>query len=119
MVLTDILFIFIRDMVDVKHKIIDTNIIVSFPENYMSFADFFESNKKAIYQNIIKLFDNMSNNIDSTLKITSTIGSVPWYSEFTYDKEQKYILVKTILPFFEKKEEYEICAEIMKIYNKL
>jgi len=90
-------------------------------ENYEDFNDFYQSNKETIYKNIINLFKGLKTSRKKFLKllVQSKIDGLTWGTEFIFDKSQKQILVNDILPFFEEREEYEICSEIMKVYNSI
>jgi len=90
-------------------------------ENYQDFNDFYQTNKDTIYKNIINIFKGLKTTRKKYLKLLvhSKIDGFTWGTEFVFDKTQKQILVNDILPFFEKREEYEICGEIMKIYNSI
>jgi len=90
-------------------------------ENYQDFNDFYQTNKDTIYKNIINIFKGLKTTRKKYLKLLvhSKIDGFTWGTEFVFDKTQKQILVNDILPFFEEREEYEICGEIMKIYNSI
>jgi len=90
-------------------------------EDYQDFNDFYQTNRETIYKNIINLFMGLKTSKKKYLKLVvhSKIDGETWGTEFIFDKSQIGILVNDILPFFEKREEYEVCGEIMKIYNSI
>jgi transcription elongation factor GreA-like protein len=40
-----------------------------------------------------------------------------WDSEFTFTRNDYPVLIKEVIPFYEEKENYEKCLEIMNLYN--
>lgn len=90
-------------------------------ENYKDFNDFYQTNKEEIYKNIINLFKGLTKTKKRYLKLLvhSKIEGFIWGTEFVFDKTQKQILMNDILPFFEDREEYEVCSEIVKVYNSI
>ena len=90
-------------------------------ENYKDFNDFYQSNKETIYKNIIDLFKGLTKTRKKYLKLLvhSKIEGFTWGTEFVFDKTQKDILMNDILPYFEEREEYEICTEIVKVYKSI
>lgn len=90
-------------------------------ENYQDFNDFYQKNKETIYRNIITLFKGLTKTKKKYLKLLvhSKIEGFTWGTEFVFDKSQRPILINDILPYFEDREEYEICSEIMAIYNSI
>ena len=90
-------------------------------ENYKDFNDFYQTNKDTIYKNIVALFRGLTKTKKKYLKllIHSQIDEFTWGTEFIFDKSQKDLLMNDILPYFEENEEYEVCAEIVDIYQIL
>lgn len=90
-------------------------------ENYKDFYDFYQNNKEQIYKNIINLFKGLTKTRKKYLKLLvhSKIDGFTLGTEFVFDKSQKLILMNDILPYFEEREDYEICADIVQLYNSI
>jgi hypothetical protein len=108
-----------KDILEISHQ--KPFIKLEIDENYQDFNEFYQKNKETIYRNIITLFKGLTKTKKRYLKLLvhSKIEGFTWGTEFVFDKSQKLILINDILPFFENIEEYEICAEIMSIYNSI
>ncbi len=106
-----------KDILEISHQ--KPYIKMDITENYKDFNDFYQSNKEAIYRNIVDIFKGLTKTRKKYLKllIHSQIDNDTWGTEFVFDKSQKDILMKDILPYFEEIEEYEVCTDIVKIYN--
>jgi len=89
--------------------------------NYNGFPDFYEKNKKPIYENIINLFGVLKSKEKeyATLIITTKITDIDWDTDLTFTLKQSFLLLKDILPFFEEIEEYETCDKIQSLYNEI
>jgi hypothetical protein len=108
-----------KDIIEISHQ--KPYIKMEIDENYKDFNDFYQNNKESIYKNIIDLFKGLTRTRKRYLKLLvhSKIEGFTWGTEFVFDKGQKQILMNDILPYFEEREEYEICAEIVKVYNSI
>jgi len=108
-----------KDILEISNQ--DPYIKMVIDENYKDFNDFYQNNKETIYKNIINLFKGLTKTRKRYLKLLvhSKVEGFTWGTEFVFDKSQKLILMNDILPFFEEQEEYEICGDIVKLYNSL
>lgn len=92
-----------------------------FEENYESYSDFYDDNIIKIYQGIINLFEQISNNKDETftLHIESKIDGLDWDCDFRYNIKNLPVLKRDLLPFFEKIEDYKTCIKIRSLIKEL
>jgi hypothetical protein len=42
-----------------------------------------------------------------------------WDTEFNFSRQESVVLSRDILPYFEQNEDYEVCAEILKLKKEL
>lgn len=100
---------------------VPADIQISIDKDYADFKDFYDNNKDTIYRNLVELFKRLLENgtPSQTLFISAKIQGIPWNTDFTMDKKSKQTLVENIIPYFEETEDYEFCAEILDIYNRL
>lgn len=89
--------------------------------DYEDFSDFLENNKDIIYRKTVKLYREFLNTAETELRIVvkSTLNGRSWTTDLVYSKHNTELLGNDILDFFEEKEEYEICGEIVKIMKQL
>jgi hypothetical protein len=89
--------------------------------DYIDFKTFHNNNIEKIYNEIIECFkefkDSSVENVN--LLVKAKIQNLDWDSEFKFDKLKIEILIKDILPYYEKNEFFEKCSEIKKLYNHL
>lgn len=86
-------------------------------EKYDDFIDFYSINKIKIYNFIVNIFEELrtANKDALTLHLSATISNVLWETDFTFNKEDYFIMKRDLLPYFEDNEEYETCKKIMDI----
>lgn len=108
-----------KDILEISNQ--NPYIKLEIDENYQDFNDFYQNNKETIYRHIIELFKGLTKTKKKYLKLLvhSKIEGFTWGTEFVFDKSRKQILMNDILPFFEEREEYEICSEIVTLYKTL
>lgn len=89
--------------------------------DYNNFSDFLENNKEIIYTETVRLYREFLKTNETELKIVvkSTLNGRSWSTDLVYSKFNTELLVTDILDYFEQKEEYEVCAEIIKITKQL
>jgi hypothetical protein len=89
--------------------------------SYEDFTDFYDVNKKPIYENIIEVFKGFKNTKkrNLTLFIQAKIQGLEWDTEFKFSKNETIVLMRDVLPFFEETEDYEKCIEIKNLYELL
>lgn len=88
---------------------------------YEDFSDFYDVNKKSIYENILEVFYGFKDNKKRvlTLYIQAIIQGLEWDTEFKFNRTDTIILTRDVLPYFEGIEDYEKCSEIKKLYEVL
>ena len=92
---------------------------IKFDTVYESFPDFIISTKDPLYKEIIKAFKKLEKSESITLNVQANVDERIFNTLLEYDKLGANILIDVILPFYVECEEYEVCADIMKVYNSL
>lgn len=88
---------------------------------YQDFTDFYDENKKSIYENIIEVFKGFQNNKKRVLSlyVQAIIRGLEWDTEFKFNRTDTIVLTRDVLPFFESIEDYEKCSEIKNLFDDL
>ena len=88
---------------------------------YEDFNDFYDINKRPIYENIIEVFYGFKGNKKRVLSlyIQAIIQGLEWDTEFKFNRTDTIVLTRDVLPYFEGIEEYEKCIEIKNLYEEL
>lgn len=94
------------------------------PINYDSFNEFYGENKLKIYQELIKGYEYVSENLNETfqLKINANVENINFSTTFNISKNDDEIIERlnyVYLPYFQKIEDYETCDKIKNIYKKI
>jgi CRISPR/Cas system CSM-associated protein Csm5 (group 7 of RAMP superfamily) len=94
---------------------------LAFSKNYFDFESFMNSNRRKIFLSIIKVFTEFKYSDDTCLKmcVKAQVDFTEWSTVFCFHADEPETLVKDILPYFIALEEYEKCAEIMKLHEVL
>lgn len=89
--------------------------------DYSSFEDFYKNEKHNIYSKILDVFDEiLKENIkESKLLVVARIDGVIFDTDFKITKDNKDLLIKTVMPYFEEIEEYETCQRIKELLSCL
>jgi hypothetical protein len=89
--------------------------------SYEDFTDFYDVNKKPIYENIVEIFKGFKTTKKRilTLYIQAKIQGLEWDTEFKFNRRETVVLMRDVLPFFESIEDYEKCIEIKNLYELL
>jgi hypothetical protein len=91
--------------------------------SYEGFNEFYRKNQEIILEGIIDVFNEFKKTdkkkLTFLIKVNLSIedGETLWDSEFTFTRKDYPVLVKEVIPFYEEKENYEKCLEIMNLYN--
>lgn len=93
---------------------------IHFSDEYHSYNDFYDENKKTIYKKIVDVFEYLiDNNLEEhTIHLFAKIGSFSWSSDIIFRIKDKDILEDFILQYFEETEEYEYCQKIKELLKK-
>jgi hypothetical protein len=89
---------------------------------YGDFTDFYNVNKRPIYENIIEVFKGFTGDSKKrvlTLYLQAIIAGLEWDTEFKFNKTDTIVLSRDVIPYFEEIEEYEICDDVRKLYEEL
>ena len=92
---------------------------------YDGFNEFYRKNQEIILEGIIDVFNEFKTTdkkkLTFVIKVNLNIedGETMWDSEFTFTRKDYPVLLKEVIPFYEEKEKYEKCLEIMNLYNDL
>lgn len=94
---------------------------LKYTKKYNSFEHFYSEAKPEIYKAIVDVFDefNKTNKEYITISLSAAISTVNWDTEFTFTKDQYFVMKRDILPYFEENEDYEMCDRIMKLDKEL
>ena len=89
--------------------------------NYNEFNDFYEKNKEIIYKSIIELFSEFKKTRKRTLSlhVSARIKGLEWDTEFNFNRNESIVLKRDVIPYFEEKEDYETCGEIINLHKDL
>ena len=88
---------------------------------YNDFTDFYDENKRIIYESIFDVFKEFRNTKKKklTLFVSAKIRELEWDTEFNFHKEESVVLKRDLMPYFEEIEDYETCNEINNLYKEL
>ena len=94
-----------------------TEFTLNFREEYDDFDTFMDDTRDPIYRTILSAFKNLKKKENVVININANVSCEPVNSELKYTKDNANILVEILNPYFENLEEYELCAEVMKIHK--
>lgn len=94
---------------------------LKYPKPYDSFDEFYIENKADIYKAIIDVFDEFrtSDKKVITVSLSANITGINWDTDFSFTKDQYFVMKRDILPYFEENEDYEMCSRIIKLDKEL
>lgn len=97
------------------------DILLTIDNEYGTFEEFYTDNQYEIFKKFIDLFKMMSGSKKNifSLCISWKVKNTEINTEYQYDRTSIIMLKDVLLPYFEEIEEYEICADILKLYNTL
>lgn len=95
--------------------------VLSFKEKYLDFTVFYDLNKTRIYKSIVEIYKEFNNSKHNclSLHIEAKINGTDWDTEFKFKRDETIILMRDVMPYFEKMEDYETCGVIKKLYLSL
>lgn len=98
-----------------------TNEILTFPKKYETYFEFAEDTREDIYLSIYRLMNtlNIQNIEEVKLVISAKVEGIDWNTDFTIKKEDSILITRDLIPFFEKKEDYEMCKKLKELHNSL
>lgn len=94
---------------------------LKFNTDYESFLEFLEDTRFDIYNSVFKMFSKLfTENLEVVkMVVTAKINGKDWDTDFIYSKKQLSVIIDELLPFYEKREDYEMCQNIKKLYKDL
>jgi len=96
-----------------------SGLTIEFTEEYKDFPTFVSKTTDPIYRAIIDGFNDVRETGKMNLTVKANVDKTQFKTLFEYTKADAYILKDVINPYFEQKEDYEICEVIMQIYSEL
>ena len=89
--------------------------------NYSTYDEFYSKNKILVFKDMIDLFKELKNEGKNLaiLNLSANINGQLWKTDLKFHRNQYFVLIRDMLPYFEKLEEYEICDEIKKLHEDL
>lgn len=100
-------------------KIIVSGATIQFSEQYHDFRTFVEETTDPIYKAIVNAFNELDETGKTNLLIKANVDNTEFDTVFEYTKDDAYILKDVINPFYENREDYEMCSKIMEVYSKI
>jgi hypothetical protein len=90
-------------------------------KNYDDFSTFLEESRGTIYRKIVERYkDTMTPGKEiQTLVISARVNGRKFDTDYAITKDGYGILLTTIIPYFESIEDYETCAEVLRLCKKL
>lgn len=90
-------------------------------KDYPNFIEFLKNEKYGIYHKILEAFELMitTNNDIKKLLVVSKVEGTIFNTEFNINKNNIKLLSETVMPYFEKIEDYESCSRIQKLCLEL
>lgn len=94
---------------------------LKYTTKYKSFEEFYSEAKPEIYKTIVDIFDefNKTDKQVITISLSANISGMNWDTDFSFTKDQYFVMKRDILPFFEETEDYEMCSRIIKLDKEL
>jgi hypothetical protein len=102
-----------------NEKLITSGLTLKFETIYDDYGTFMEETRDPIYRTILKAFKKLKDREKVSVNVFALVEKLEFESELEFTKENLNILTDVINPYFESLEEYEICAEIIKIHSEL
>lgn len=97
-----------------------SNISLIIKTNYPDFKSFYKDSQELIYRKVLYAFEELKKTKkDKKLVVTSEINDHVFDTDFDINIESVNMLMNTIIPFFEKIEDYETCSKIVELYSDL
>jgi len=92
---------------------------VKFDVNYNDFQTFLDETRDPVYRIILSAFEDLKKDEKVKVNVLADIEGNQFKSELEYTKSNLDILTDVINPYFERVEDYETCAKIMKLHSEL
>jgi hypothetical protein len=88
---------------------------------YEDFPTFYEINKRVIFDSIYGTFCGLKNadRYNLILHLFAVIDDTNFETEFDLKRDDIVILIRDLMPFYEKLEDYEMCIKVKNLYETL
>jgi len=96
-----------------------SGLTLKFNTHYDDYGTFMEETRDPIYRTILLAFKELKEKDDAVVNVIASVGETDFESNLEFTKARLEILTDVINPYFEKLEEYETCAEVMKVFSEL
>lgn len=96
-----------------------SGLTLEFKEEYDDFPAFVRETTDPIYRALIDAFNELHQTGKTNITVRAHVDTTFFETVFEYTKSDAYILKDVINPFYEEREDYEMCTKIMKIYSEL
>lgn len=105
-------------MIDINQEKIEQ---LKFNNDYDSFVEFLEDTRFEIYNSVFKMFSKLYTEKLEVVKmvVIGKINGKDFDTDFIYTKKQSSVITDELLPFYEKREDYEMCQNIKTLYKNL
>jgi len=99
----------------------ETTEVLKFPKIYETYFEFAEDTREDIYTSIYRLMHILNDSTISEVKlfISAKVEGINWDTDFTIKKEDSILITRDLIPYFEKRENYEMCVKLKELYQKL
>jgi len=107
--------------IQMKSNFDNTTNTLIIPTNYPNYPTFYNAEKKQIYLGYVEMFKKLARSIDKDKQLTVIyhIEEQSFTTNLVVNRNKIGVLKSNILPFFEQLEEYEICSDIVELYDSL
>lgn len=96
-------------------------LMLEFVKEYKDYIEFYTENKEVIYRKILSLYEEMRNEgwegtfLEMDVK---NIDNFNYVTKIPFESDQKGILEKSLLPYFEKREDFDTCIRIRNLIGQ-
>ncbi|HUU87929.1 MAG TPA: hypothetical protein VMX17_09260 [Candidatus Glassbacteria bacterium] len=96
-----------------------SGLTLNFDTIYDDYETFMNESRDPIYRTILKAFEKLKDREKVSVNVFANVEMTEFESELEFTKSNLDILTDVINPYFEEREEYELCAKVMKILSEL
>jgi hypothetical protein len=95
----------------------ESDITLNFDIEFDNFQHFYFNTKDEIFSKIIELFRIIKEKEthEATLTVSAKIDKHHFSTELRYDLNNLGLLNDVILPYFEEREQYEVCSSVSEL----
>lgn len=95
--------------------------VLSFKNDYQSYHEFAEDTRTDIYNTIYIIFQKLKTDKEKEMKliISAKIEGIDWSTDLNFTKHDTIVIKRDLIPYFEQKEDYEMCSNLKELYTEL